>query len=112
MYHSVLSAVTGSFFAAFLEGMNPPISVSRMLSIISTKALNTGSDAFTSVVSATLWMTALHGISSRRVIPIPISPANSPMINVSALNTCEIFFFEAPIARRMPISFVLSSTEI
>ncbi len=34
------------------------------------------------------------------------------MMNVSALNNCEIFFFDAPSARRIPISFVLSITEI
>ena len=38
------------------------------------------------------------------VAKIPISPAPKPTMTVSALNTLEISFFEAPIARRMPIS--------
>ena len=37
---------------------------------------------------------------------MPISPAQSPMMKVSALKTCEILRFEAPIARRIPISFL------
>ena len=41
-----------------------------------------------------------------------MSPEKRPMINVSALNTLEISFFEAPMLRRIPISFVLSRTEI
>ena len=46
------------------------------------------------------------------VIPIPNSPAIKPTINVSALNTLEISFLDAPIALNIPISFVLSSTDI
>ena len=41
----------------------------------------------------------------------PNTPEHSPMMNVSALKTCLISFFRAPIARRMPISFVRSTTE-
>ena len=37
---------------------------------------------------------------------------NNPIINVSALNIDDIFCFEAPIALKIPISFVLSYTEI
>ena len=37
---------------------------------------------------------------------------NTPIIMVSALNTRETSALEAPIARRMPISFVRSKTEI
>ena len=33
-------------------------------------------------------------------------------MNVSALNTLEISFFDAPIALNIPISFVLSNTEM
>ena len=52
------------------------------------------------------------GISNNKVTPIPITPANSPTINVSALNIDEIFFFDAPIALNIPISFFLSNTDI
>lgn len=39
-------------------------------------------------------------------------PETKPTMSVSALNTLEISLFDAPIARRIPISFVLSRTEI
>ena len=55
---------------------------------------------------------ALIGINNSKVIPIPNNPATNPTINVSALNTREISFFDAPIARNIPIYFVLSNTEI
>ncbi len=52
------------------------------------------------------------GIFNKTVIPIPNAPAVKPTINVSALNTLEISFLEAPIALKIPISFVLSRTDI
>ena len=51
-------------------------------------------------------------VYKRQVIPIPNNPAINPTINVSALNTLEISFLDAPIALNIPISFVLSSTDI
>ena len=44
--------------------------------------------------------------------PNPIAPAVKPIMKVSALKTRETSRFEAPIARRMPISLVRSSTLI
>mgnify|MGYP006990144687 FL=1 len=38
--------------------------------------------------------------------------ATNPTINVSALNTLDMSFFDAPIALSIPISFVLSNTDI
>ena len=55
---------------------------------------------------------AFIGIKRSRVIPIPKAPATKPTIRVSALKTRDISFFDAPIARKIPISFVLSSTEM
>ena len=52
------------------------------------------------------------GIHSRYVTTTPKSPEANPTIIVSALNILETFLFEAPIARKIPISFVLSWTEI
>ena len=52
------------------------------------------------------------GIFSSTVMPMPSAPETKPTIKVSALNTLEISLFDAPIALRIPISFVLSSTEI
>ena len=54
----------------------------------------------------------LMGMFKSTVMNMPISPAARPMMNVSALNTRDTSFFDAPIARRMPISFVRSSTLI
>jgi hypothetical protein len=36
----------------------------------------------------------------------------NPMITVSALNRLDTFLFDAPMARRIPISLVRSCTEI
>ena len=44
-------------------------------------------------------------------MPTPIRPDNRPMMKVSALKTSETLCLEAPIARRIPISFVLSRTD-
>ena len=46
------------------------------------------------------------------VIPIPNSPDNKPIINVSALNIEDMLCLDAPIALKIPISFVLSYTEM
>lgn len=47
--YSVRRAVTGSFFAAFLEGIHPPISVNIILSRTRITAPVIGRTAFTSV---------------------------------------------------------------
>ena len=56
--------------------------------------------------------TAFIGGIKAYVIPTPNNPDNNPIINVSALNTRLISFFLAPNAFKIPISFVLSKTEI
>ena len=55
---------------------------------------------------------ALIGMFSSSVTPMPSRPEMSPMMNASALKTCEMSFLLAPMDHRMPISFVRSSTEI
>ena len=47
---------------------------------------------------------------SPSVTRIPMTPAAKPMMSVSALKTREISFRLAPMALRMPISLVRSST--
>ena len=54
----------------------------------------------------------LTGIFNNNVIHIPNKPAINPTINVYALNTLDISFLLAPMALNIPISFVLSSTDI
>ena len=61
---------------------------------------------------AKLLMIILIGIFNSTVSKIPNNPAQAPIIKVSALNTHEISFLEAPILLKMPISFFLSSTDI
>ena len=51
-FYSVLSAVTGSLFAAFLEGIIPPRSVSNTLKAINITAPLTGRKAVISLVLA------------------------------------------------------------
>ena len=57
-------------------------------------------------------MTAFIGIIRRSVTIIPIAPETKPTMSVSALNTIEISCFDAPILLNIPISFVLSRTEM
>ena len=112
LFYSVLNANTGSFLAAFFDGIIPPINVKITLNIISTIAAGIGSTAVISGFPVTACITALIGIINNSETPIPIIPANNPTINVSALNIDEIFLFDAPIALKTPISFVLSNTDI
>ena len=111
-YYSLLSAETGSFLAAFFAGIKPPINVRITLNAIRITALIAGNVAFTSAEPKRERRSALHGIKIKQDIPTPSVPDNNPTIPVSALNTCEILCFDAPMARRIPISFVRSKTEI
>ena len=110
--YSARSDSTGSFRAAIPEGIKPAVSVKTTLMIISVTAAPTGKVALT-IKEVNRWCSSrLIGIRSNAVIPIPRSPAVSPTIKVSALKTLDISFFEAPIARRIPISFHLSRTDL
>ena len=108
--YSLLSASTGSFLAACLDGIKPPIKVKITLKTTRIIAAPIGNTAVMFVF--TLWIIALVGISSSIVVRIPSIPENNPTMKVSALNIEEIFFFEAPIALNTPISFVRSKTDI
>ncbi len=57
-------------------------------------------------------MMALIGTITIFVKMTPIRPEHVPMMNVSALKTCEILPLLAPMARRIPISLIRSITEI
>ena len=108
--YSVLRAKTGSFLAACLDGISPPIKVNITLKTTKIIAAPTGNIAV--ILVFTLWIIAFVGISRSSVVRIPNIPENNPTINVSALNIEEIFFFEAPIALSIPISLVLSRTDM
>ena len=109
--YSVRSATTGSFFAAIFAGTNPAISVSTILIITRITAPATGSFATPAIV-VTFSIIRFAGMHKISVITIPSAPDTKPSISVSALNTRETSFFDAPILLKIPIYFVLSSTEI
>ena len=83
-----------------------------MLMITKIIAPPNGNAALILLISVSARTTAVIGMQRITVITIPITPAANPMIKVSALNTREMSLYEAPIERRIPISFVRSSTEI
>ena len=55
---------------------------------------------------------ALAGMQASMVRPMPMTPAVKPTMMVSALNTRLMSPLLAPMERRMPISFLRSSTEM
>lgn len=110
--YSDLNAATGSLFAAFLDGNKPASSVSAIERTMSPAAAVIGSDALISLDDNTWWMILLPGISRIRAVTIPMIPANAPVMNVSALKTSVMLCLLAPSALKIPISFLLSSTEM
>ena len=110
-HYSVLNASTGSLLLAIFAGISPAIIVNIIL--IKTNIIPPigGSATFTAT-PVIVYIKLFIGNVNNIVIPIPNSPAINPTINVSALNTLEISFLDAPIALNIPISFVLSSTDI
>ena len=110
-HYSVLNASTGSFLLAILDGIKPAIIVNIMLIITNTIPACHGTIVVT-VTPVKLCIKLFIGNVNNTVIPIPSIPDISPTINVSALNTLDMSFFDAPIALNIPISFVLSSTDI
>ena len=84
--YSVLKASTGSFLLASLAGIHPPISVKITLIVINIKA-------WIGFITATLskevnsFKIALVGNNSNQATKIPISPEETPIINVSELKT-------------------------
>ena len=111
LFYSVLNASTGSFLLAILEGTNPAITVRSILIITRTIAPIAGNLEIVDIPTMP-FIIIFIGIFKSSVIPIPKSPATSPTIKVSALNTLDISFFDAPIALKIPISFILSRTDI
>ena len=103
--------ITGSFLDAILDGIKPAIIVSNILIITSTIAPLNGNLAILDIPTID-FIRILIGIFSKIVVPIPNNPDINPIINVSALNTLDISFLLAPIALSIPISLVLSSTDI
>ena len=110
-YYSTLNDSTGSFLLAILAGISPAIIVKATL-IITNIAPPTTGKLLIPLTPANFSIIIFIGIFNNNVIPIPSNPATKPTIKVSALNTLEISFLDAPIALKIPISFVLSSTDI
>ena len=97
--------------AANLDGINPAIRVNDILMSISIKPATGGNVARFETPNKS-YKNRLIGIFNRTVIKIPKIPLVNPIIKVSALKTREISFLLAPILRKIPISLVLSNTEI
>ena len=109
--YSVLSDITGSFLLAILDGTRPANKVRRTeitTNIIAPTIGNLDKDE----IPVIDFITEFIGIFKSTVTNMPNTPANNPSINVSALNTRVTSFLLAPIALKIPISFVLSITEI
>ncbi len=109
--YSVLNASTGSFLLAIFAGIKPAITVSSMLITTSIIPPAIGKLA-NPEMSVTAFMIIFIGIFKISVTIIPNRPAPKPTMNVSALNTLDMSFLDAPILLKIPISFVLSRTEI
>ena len=111
LFYSLLNASTGSFLLAIFAGISPA-------SIVKPKLINTSMVACVTETVACIatpdsaYIMLFIGSVNSKVIPTPIIPDIKPIMNVSALNTLEISFFDAPIALNIPISFVLSNTEM
>lgn len=110
--YSDLRATTGSFLEAIPDGMRPAMKVRKTLIRISIIAPPSGRTALRAAILVRWIRIAFIGISRIRLVTIPMTPAQSPTITVSALKILEMSFLEAPIARSIPISLVRSSTEM
>ena len=109
--YSLLSAITGSFFAAAFAGIRPAINVSNML--IATKIIEPKIGKFASpAMPVKDFKIKLIGIIKTTEIKIPNKPLERPIIKLSAVKTLFTSRFDAPTLRNTPISFVRSITEI
>lgn len=104
--------MAGSCFAARTEGISPANTVIQILSKIRHIACDNGSAIWMLSNPNTLHNILLIGIDRSIEIPTPKIPAHKPTNKFSALKTCDIFAFDAPSVRKIPISFVRSITEI
>ena len=96
---------------AYLDGISPAITVNKIL--ITTRIVPPSvGNVDTFLIPDKFLIIMFIGIFNKIVIVIPSNPEIKPMINVSALKTLEISFFLAPMALKIPISFVLSKTQI
>ena len=110
-FYSLRKDSTGSFFAAMREGMSPANIVNTIEIPMRISAASHGNCATFSTL-VIFETTALIGIVARSVMAIPSTPEINPSMAVSAVKMRRMSFFEAPIARRIPISFVRSRTEM
>ena len=111
IHYSVLNASTGFFFAAILDGMILAISVSTKLRAINPIDACAPNEAVKLSTSNPLATALLIGIDRRIVTTTPTAPEINPINPASAIKILVISFLRAPIARKIPISFVLSTTD-
>ena len=106
--YSVLNAATGFFLLAILEGISPETTVNRTLNSIKDIALQNDKLAILSILVSAETIIFI-GTHINKVVPTPRIPAINPSIIVSALKTVATSFLLAPIALKIPISFVRSN---
>lgn len=109
--YSLLKATTGSHLDANVDGIRPEITESKNDTATSATPPKGGNVAML-LISDKCLIIKLIGIFKINVIKTPKIPLMRPVMNVSALKIFDTSTFDAPIALKIPISFVLSSTEI
>ena len=107
--YSLRSASTGSRRAALMAGTTPATSVRITETAMSERAFANVSAMM--LAMPRVWsMNWLTGMDMSSTMAMANTPENSPSIAVSALKMLATPSLEAPMARRMPISFLRSST--
>ena len=104
--------MTGFIFAALRAGINPAIIVIVILNPIKVIVDTNEGKALISFVFVIKYIILLIGIVKIYDISMPNIPEAVPMIKDSALKILDILCLDAPTALNIPISLVLSITEI
>ena len=110
-YWILRSATAGSFLEATSAGNVPAKILKIMLSAISAtpEAIDMLAKPEKWMYCCRIWFVETKSPAER---PIPRRPEHRPMITDSAQKVQKISHREAPMLRRMPISWVRSSTEM
>lgn len=104
--YSLLKDSTGFFLAAFLDGIILDIKVRTILNTVNKIIYFNDKLALNSGTFNTLPTTLLTGIFIVIAIITPIIPDIKPINPASVKNILAISFLLAPIARRIPISYL------
>lgn len=103
--------MTGSFFAAMIDGISPDTTMMTTAPAISTSGCHQAICNSPEMPSVAPKM-RLTGYCSMSARITPSMPEKIPKSMVSTLKMLDISLFLAPSERSMPISLVLSCTEM